>query len=41
MDHSMMTALIAVDSLLNNRNKEDIWNVNIEEDYHEERKNEV
>ena len=41
MDHSMLTAIKAVDSILNNTNKNEIWNVNIEQDYHEESKNEV
>ncbi len=41
MDHSMLTAIKAVDSLLNNKNKKEIWNVNVEQDYHEENKNEV
>lgn len=41
MDHSMMTALVAVDSLLNNKSKKEIWNVNTEDDYHEEKENEV
>lgn len=37
----MMTALVAVDSLLNNKSKKEIWNVNTEDDYHEEKENEV
>ena len=37
----MLTAIKAVDSILNNTNKNEIWNVNIEQDYHEESKNEV
>ena len=41
MDHSMLTAIKAVDSILNNTNKKDIWNVNIEQDYHETNKSEV
>ncbi|MBQ7239831.1 MAG: NAD(P)/FAD-dependent oxidoreductase [Bacilli bacterium] len=36
MDHSMLTAIKAVDSILNNSDKKEIWNVNIEQDYHEE-----
>lgn len=36
MDHSMMTSLLAVDSLLEGKKmKEDIWNVNTESTYHE------
>lgn len=38
MDHSMLTAIKAVDSILNNTNKKEIWNVNVEQDYHEENK---
>ncbi len=38
MDHSMLTAIRAVDSILNNTNKKEIWNVNVEQDYHEENK---
>jgi protoporphyrinogen oxidase len=34
-DHSMMTALLSVDNLLNDANH-DVWAVNVEEDYHEE-----
>ena len=32
----MLTAIKAVDSILNNSDKKEIWNVNIEQDYHEE-----
>ena len=36
MDHSMKTAIVCVNNILNNKtNKEDIWNVNTEEEYHE------
>ena len=36
MDHSMKTALVCTDIIINNLNsKEDIWNVNTEKDYHE------
>lgn len=36
MDHSMMTAMKAVDAIVSGkRSKEDIWNVNTEHDYHE------
>lgn len=38
MDHSMMTAIIAVENLTNNRiNKDNIWQVNTEVGYHEAR----
>lgn len=37
MDHSMLTAIEAVKAIKNNSTKEDIWNVNIEKDYHEEK----
>lgn len=37
-DHSMLTAMIAVDNILNNiKGKENIWAVNTEEEYHEEK----
>ena len=35
MDHSMLTALTAVDVLLGQAEKEDIWQVNTEKEYHE------
>lgn len=37
MDHSMLTAMLSVDSILDpiNHNKNDIWNVNEEKEYHE------
>ena len=35
-DHSMLSAIVAVDNVLNNiKSKENIWAVNIEEEYHE------
>ncbi len=38
MDHSMMTAFETIDLIVNgNRTKEDIWNVNTEQEYHEEK----
>lgn len=38
MDHSMLTAMAAVDNILNNiLDKSNIWQVNSEEDYHEKR----
>ncbi len=37
-DHSMLTAMVAVDNIINHRmDKENIWMVNTEEDYHEEK----
>lgn len=37
-DHSMLSAKLAVDAILANRaDKSAIWNVNIDDDYHEER----
>lgn len=37
-DHSMLTAMTAVDNILSGRkDRENIWAVNTEEDYHEER----
>jgi hypothetical protein len=35
-DHSMYTAMLSVENLLGA--KHDVWSVNVEEDYHEERK---
>jgi protoporphyrinogen oxidase len=36
-DHSMMTAFFAVDAInQNSKSKEAIWNVNIDDEYHEE-----
>ncbi|HAL73588.1 MAG TPA: hypothetical protein DCM45_00675 [Clostridiales bacterium] len=35
MDHSMLTALTAVDALLGHIPKEDVWQVNTEKEYHE------
>ena len=35
MDHSMVTAFTAVDCLINNEDKAKIWQVNTEQDYHE------
>ncbi|MDD3803799.1 MAG: NAD(P)/FAD-dependent oxidoreductase [bacterium] len=38
MDHSMLSAKAAVDSIKNNFSKRsEIWNINTEEDYHEEK----
>jgi protoporphyrinogen oxidase len=38
-DHSMLTAMTAVDNILAGiKSKDPIWDINIEEDYHEEKK---
>ncbi len=37
MDHSMLTAVRAVEVFMNNKDKKEIWEVNIEEEYHEEK----
>ncbi len=38
-DHSMLTAMTAVDNIIQgNKNKENIWNINTEKEYHEEKK---
>ena len=38
-DHSMLTAMVAVDNIIDSiKTKENIWNVNTEQDYHEEKK---
>ena len=35
-DHSMLTAMVAVDNILaNNTNKSNLWVINTEEEYHE------
>ena len=39
MDHSMLTAIEAVNSLLDGTDKKNIWNVNTDSEYHEENKN--
>jgi len=37
-DHSMLTAMVAVDNIISGvRSKDNIWDVNVEEEYHEER----
>jgi len=38
MDHSMLTAVVAIDSLINNRETHDCWNVNTDMKYHEEKR---
>jgi protoporphyrinogen oxidase len=39
-DHSMMTAMIAVENIINNqKDRSNIWSVNMEQDFHEEGKN--
>jgi len=39
-DHSMLTAMAAVDNIINGeRSKNNIWEINTEEDFHEARKN--
>ncbi len=38
MDHSMLTAMTAVENIINNVNsKENLWSINAEEEYHEEK----
>lgn len=37
-DHSMLTAITAVQNIINNRsNKDNIWDINTEDEYHEEK----
>ena len=37
-DHSMLTAMVAVENIINDRkSKKNIWEVNTEEEYHEEK----
>jgi len=39
-DHSMLTAMTAVENIKNNvKTKENIWGINTEQEYHEEKKN--
>ena len=38
MDHSMLTSMYTVDNILSNKKgKDNIWNVNTEKEYHEEK----
>ena len=38
MDHSMLTAIKAVNNIISGvETKDNIWNVNTEEEYHEEK----
>ena len=40
MDHSVLTAMSVVDNIKNNiTNKENIWSINTEKEYHEEKHN--
>ena len=40
MDHSMATAFEAVSNIVNGvKDKTNVWNVNTEQEYHEEKKN--
>jgi len=39
MDHSILTAMTAVDNIINGvKDKKNIWEINTEEDYHEEKR---
>ncbi len=40
MDHSMLTAIAAVDALAGKFPKADVWNINAEKNYHEVKNNE-
>jgi len=37
MDHSMMTAVVAVESLIKDKNNERCWSVNTDDEYHEKK----
>ncbi len=37
MDHSMLTAIAAVDSIVGKFPKADVWNINVEKTYHEDK----
>lgn len=39
MDHSMVTAFVAVDAMKGNVDKSELWKVNTEKEYHEEKEN--
>ena len=40
MDHSMLSAMEAVNCIINdNTDKSSIWDINTEEEYHEEKSN--
>ena len=41
MDHSMVTAFTAIDCLEGKADKADLWNVNTEKEYHEEKRHEA
>ncbi|MDN3667663.1 hypothetical protein QWY92_19965 [Algibacter miyuki] len=37
-DHSMLTAITAVNNIINGvKTKDNIWNINLEDEYHEEK----
>jgi len=37
-DHSMLTAMMAIKHILSGiKSKDDIWNINVEDEYHEEK----
>ena len=40
MDHSMLTAIAAVCAIVGKFSKEDVWKINAEQTYHEEKRNE-
>jgi flavin-dependent dehydrogenase len=38
MDHSMLTAMLAVENIINGvDSKDNLWSINAEEEYHEEK----
>jgi len=38
-DHSMLTAMTAVDNIIGNvRSRDNLWSLNTEQEYHEKRK---
>ena len=36
-DHSMLTAMLSVENILGHQPPHDVWVVNVEKDYHEEK----
>ncbi len=37
MDHSMLSAMVAADAIISGKGKAEVWNVNTEKEYHEEK----
>ena len=37
-DHAMMTSILTVENIINNKNINNIWDINVDAEYHEEKK---